>query len=150
MVRFSVPPAPGTMPPLNETKRKRKTTELTIPRNEPGYILGYGKEAYDKKNYTLYDLKSAYIEHADDDEDTAHLKGDVYKYMGGSKCMPRKECEWSASIYLPDVRDDGAWIDLRAVRANKSKSRVKFAKKAKKGAELFVFRGLIKPILGCK
>ena len=24
MVRFSVPPAPGTMPPLNETKRKRK------------------------------------------------------------------------------------------------------------------------------
>ena len=74
------------MPPPNETKRKRKTTELTIPRNEPGYILGYGKEAYDKKNYTLYDLKSAYIEHADDDEDTAHLKGDVYKYMGGSKC----------------------------------------------------------------
>ena len=93
------------MPPPNETKRKRKTTELTIPRNEPGYILGYGKEAYDKKNYTLYDLKSAYIEHADDDEDTAHLKGDVYKYMGGSKCMPRIECEWSASIYLPDVRE---------------------------------------------
>ena len=108
------------------------------------------KEAYDIKNYTLYDLRSAYIEHADDDEDTAHLKGNVYFYMGGSKCMPRKECEWSASIYLPDVRDDGAWIDLRAVRANKSKSRVKFAKKAKKGAELFVYRGLIKPILGCK
>ena len=128
------------MSPPNETKRKRKTTELTIQTDR--------KKAYDMRERRMYELSSAYIEHADDDEDTAHLKGDVY--MLGCKNIPRKECEWSASIYLPDVRDDDAWIDLRAVRANKSKSRVKFAKKAKKGAELFVFRGLIKPILGCK